>query len=110
MPGSQHHDPPVDARVVQKLCTSDLGGPKAELHVWRDNVDRVTVYELIPDSDGPAAGVTALYDSRGREQLRMPRIAAPTSPEGLERDRRRDSVLEDSQQRETVDCKLDAGR
>lgn len=94
---------------MEKLCKSDLGGPKAELHVWRDEAEQVTIYELIPDSDGPAAGTTALYDSRGREQLRMPRIDPPTSPQALERDRRRDSVLEDSHRRETVDCHRDAG-
>jgi hypothetical protein len=110
LPGNQRHDPPVDARVVRMLCASDLGGPKAELHVWRDGADRVTIYELVPDTDGPSAGATALYDSRGREQLHWPPIAAPTSPERLERDRRRDAVLEDSQERETIACKLDAGR
>jgi len=109
-PGTQRHGPPTNPAVVQKLCGSDLGGPKAELHVWRDDRDAVTVYELVPDEDGTARGTTALYDSRGREQLRMPAIDPPSSPLALERDRRRDAVVEDSKRAETLACAPNAGR
>ena len=108
-PGRHDYGPPADARVVQKLCTSDLGGKNAELQVWRDGATAITVYELIPDSDGPHAGVTALYDSRGREQLKLPPPDMKTSPEALERDRRRDQVLEDGRRAETIECGKDAG-
>jgi hypothetical protein len=108
-PGNHNYGPPADPRVVQRLCTSDLGGKDAELHVWRDGATAITVYELVPDEDGPHKGVTALYDSRGREQLELPPPDMKTSPEALERDRRRDEVLEDSKRAETIECGKDAG-
>jgi len=108
-PGTHDYGPPTDPRVVHKLCTSDLGGKNAELQVWRDGATAITIYELVPDSDGPHAGMTALYDSRGREQLKLPPPDMKTSPEALERDRRRDQVLEDGRRAETIDCGRDAG-
>jgi hypothetical protein len=110
LPGTHPNGPPVDLRVMQKLCTSDLGGPKAEVQIWRDSHDAITVYDLVPDPDGPQKGVTALYDSRGREQLRMPPPDSPASPLALEVDRRRGTVIEDSKRAETIDCARDAGR
>jgi hypothetical protein len=108
-PGNHNYGPPADPRVVRTLCASDLGGRNAELQVWRDGATAITIYELLPDSDGPHAGVTALYDSRGREQLKLPAPDMKTSPEALERDRRRDQVLEDSKRSETIECGKDAG-
>ena len=108
-PGNHNYGPPADPRVVQKLCASDLGGKNAEVQVWRDGTTAITSYELVPDSDGPHAGVTALYDSRGREQLKLPAPDMKTSPEALERDRRRDQVLEGSKSAETIACGKDAG-
>ena len=95
---------------MARLCTSDLGGPGAELHIWRDGARAVALYELVPDSDGPHKGVTAIDDSRGREQIKLPAPDMATSPEALERDRRRDAVLEDTKRTETIDCARDAGR
>jgi hypothetical protein len=109
-PGNHDYGPPADPRVVQRLCNSDLGGPNAELQIWRDRADAITIYELVPDPDGPGKGTTALYDSRGREQLKMPPPDMPTSPDALEIDRRRGTVLEDSKRRETIACARDGGR
>jgi hypothetical protein len=109
-PGNHNYGPPADPRVVQRLCTSELGSPKAELHVWRDSNDAITVFDLVPDPDGPQKGVTALYDSRGREQVRMPPPIIPSAPEALEIDRRRGTILEDSRRAETIECARDGGR
>ena len=95
---------------MRKLCSSDLGGPKASLQVWRDDADRITIYELVPDPDAPAKASAALYDSRGREQLRLPPVEDPSSPQALEVQRRRETVFEDSKRRESIECRGDAGR
>ncbi len=95
--------PPADG-VVRALCTSDLGGPKAKVRVWRDSEGQVTVLELLPDADAKARASSALYDSRGREQLRLPPVDDPGSPQALEVDRRRDEVIEDSRRGETLSC------
>jgi hypothetical protein len=109
LPG--HHDtsPPADPRIVRKLCSSDLGGPKASLQIWRDDADRITVYELQPDPDAHAKASAALYDSRGREQLRLPPVEDPGSPQALDVQRRREMVFEDSKRREEIACRLDGG-
>jgi hypothetical protein len=109
-PGNHDYGPPTDPRIVTRLCTSELGGPGAEVRVWRDGARAVALYDLVPDPDGPHKGVTSLYDSRGREQLKLPAPDMATSPEALERDRRRDAVLEDTKRTETIECGKDAGR
>ncbi len=94
---------------MQRLCTSDLGGPEASVVIWRDSTDAVALYDLTPDPHAKAKASVALYDSRGHEELRLPPVEAPTSPEALEVERRRESVLEDTKKGETIDCKVDAG-
>lgn len=96
--------PPPSAAVVRAVCTSELGGPKARVRVWRDDHGQVTVLELFPDPNAKARASEALYDTRGREQLRLPPIDDPGSPQALEADRRRDTVIEDSRRGETLSC------
>ncbi len=109
LPGHHPAGPAPDARVIRKLCTSDLGGPQASVQVWRDDQDRVTVLELQPDPDAKAKASAALYDSRGREQLRLPAVEGVATPQALEVQRRRETIFEDSKRSESIDCKVDGG-
>jgi hypothetical protein len=101
--------PPPDGAVVRSLCRSDLGGPRASLRVWRDDHGEVTLYELRSDPALRNRSWMALFDTRGREQLRQPPIEAPGSPDALEADRKRETVIEDSRLGETIKCAMDGG-
>jgi hypothetical protein len=101
--------PPPDPRVIRTLCTSELGGQAAWIKVWRDDRGAVTVLDLHADPDAKARASTALYDSRGREQLRMPPIDDPGAPAALAAERRRETVIEDSRGAETISCATDGG-
>ena len=96
---------------MRQLCGSNVAaGPKATLQVWRDDTGQATILELHPDPDAHALVASALYDTRGLEQLRVPAIEEKSSPQALDFERRHDAVVEDSRPGETIPCAPDAGK
>jgi hypothetical protein len=101
--------PPPDQMIIGQICASSIGGPKATVLVWRDMQGQVTVLELRPDPEAHSRTAAALYDNRGREDLRIPALEEKSSPQELEFERRHDAVVEDSRPGETLSCAPDAG-
>jgi hypothetical protein len=102
--------PPPDARVVARLCASELAGPGASLRTWRDEQGQLVLLELLPGQDGRSHASTAYYDTRGRETLRVAPFDDPGSPQALDAEQRREEVTAGLRPGETVPCGADAGR
>jgi hypothetical protein len=101
--------PPPNQMIVGQICASNIGGPKATVQVWRDANGQVAILELFPDPDAHSRTKSALYDGRGREQLRIPALEEKSSPQTMEFERRHDAVVEDSRPGETLSCANDGG-
>jgi hypothetical protein len=97
---------PLPAATVHSLCTSAYGGDAAKLQVWRQRDGAFVVVELLPDvakhgEDSP----TTFFDDDGREVLRVRHVDAPSSPEALDNDRRREDVTQGGGKAEVIACK-----
>jgi len=87
--------------LVKTICAAPGAGKGAHVQVWRRPDDAsVTTLELLP---GASSSPTVLYDDTGREQLTLP-ARHDSSPEALEDDRRRDTIIEDGKRAEKIPC------
>jgi len=92
---------PVAPDLLKTICGASGAG--AHVQVWRRTDDAsITTLEVEPKARD---GMLVFYDERGREQLQMPAHPdAPSSPEALQDDQRRDNVVEDGSRAERVPC------
>ncbi len=97
---------PVPDSLAHKLCTGEFGGDGAQIRVWREKDGTFVVFELAPDIAKHSDAPTTFYDDTAREVLRLRSQAdAPSSPQALEADRRRDSVTLEGKRAEIIACK-----
>jgi hypothetical protein len=83
-------------------CTSEVGGPRAFVEVWRDAAGRPAMLELHPDMTRFHVAMTAFYDRTGKKlaALGIPRLARD-EPEYL---RAREPLTRGLTRSETLRC------
>lgn len=98
---------PVPDSITHTLCTGEFGGDGAQIQVWRERDGTFVVFELKPDiTKHGGHAPTTFYDDGAREVLRIASQAvAPSSPQALEADRRRESVTLEGKRAEIIGCK-----
>jgi hypothetical protein len=87
--------PPMAPSVLSAVCRGASKGAKVQ--VWRHPDDAsIATIELVPD---------VYFDANGSEVLRLKHIDVGSgSPEALENDERRDSVIQDGKRAEKLAC------
>ena len=95
---------PVPDSLAHTLCTG--AGDGASIQVWREKDGTFVVFEVKPDPARGADAPTTFYDDHAREVLRVASHAdAPSSPQALEAERRRETVTLQGKRAEKIACK-----